>query len=84
VTESYPHGAMLPADVGSASVQFDISCAIEAKDDFNKGVSLLHSFWFPEATRAFEAVLKKDSNCQMAHWGIALSFGAGERKAWRR
>jgi hypothetical protein len=57
---------------------------IEAKDDFNKGVSLLHSFWFPEATRAFEAVLKKDSNCQMAHWGIALSFGAGERKAWRR
>ena len=43
------------------------------KDDFNKGVALLHSFWFPEAIKAFEGILASDPTCAMAHWGIALS-----------
>jgi len=43
------------------------------KDDFNKAVALLHSFWFPEAIKAFEGVLAADPTCAMAHWGIALS-----------
>src|SRR6185295_9019452 len=37
------------------------------------GVALLHSFWFPEAIKAFEAILAADGNCAMAQWGIALS-----------
>src|SRR3954468_6870422 len=67
------HGAM-PADaIGSASVKFETSCAPPVKDDFNKAVALLHSFWFPEAIKAFEGVLAADPTCAMAHWGIALS-----------
>jgi hypothetical protein len=66
------HGAGQPDQIGSASVKFDTSCATAVKDDFNKGVALLHSFWFPEATKEFEAVLARDPNCAMAHWGIAL------------
>src|SRR4029077_17670258 len=49
------------------------SCAPPLQDNFNKGVALLHSFWFPEAIKAFEAILAVDANCAMAHWGIALS-----------
>ena len=67
------HGAM-PADaIGSASVKFQTSCVAGVKDDFNKAVALLHSFWFPEAVKAFDSILARDPNCAMAHWGIALS-----------
>ncbi len=66
------HG-MPPDAIGSASVKFETSCAAAVKDDFNKGVALLHSFWFPEAIKAFDAILARDPNCAMAHWGIALS-----------
>src|SRR6266536_183368 len=69
--------AMSPDAIGSASVKFETSCAAvgknDVKGDFNKGVALLHSFWFPEAIKTFESILARDSNCAMAYWGIALS-----------
>jgi hypothetical protein len=67
------HGAMSADLIGSASVKFETSCTPALKDDFNSGVALLHSFWFPEAIKAFEGVLARDPNCAMAYWGIALS-----------
>ena len=67
------HGAMSPNQIGSASVKFETSCAAAVKDDFNKAVALLHSFWFPETIKAFEGILARDANCAMAHWGVALS-----------
>ena len=69
----HDHGAMPPDAIGSASVKFETSCAAVVKDDFNKGVALLHSFWFPEAIKAFQSILARDPNCAMANWGIALS-----------
>jgi tetratricopeptide (TPR) repeat protein len=67
------HAAMAPDQIGSASVKFDISCAAAVKPDFNAAVAMLHSFWFPEATKAFEAVAQKDPSCAMAYWGVAMS-----------
>jgi hypothetical protein len=67
------HGAMSPDAIGRASVKFKTSCAAVVKDDFNKGVALLHSFWFSEAIKTFDSILARDPNCAMAHWGIALS-----------
>jgi hypothetical protein len=67
------HGSGSPDQIGSASVKFETSCAPAVKDDFNKGVALLHSFWFPEAIKEFEGVLARDPGCAMADWGIALS-----------
>jgi tetratricopeptide (TPR) repeat protein len=67
------HGAMAADQIGSASVMFETSCAAGVKDDFNKAVALLHSFWFPEATKMFEEILTKDPTCAMAHWGMAMS-----------
>ena len=34
---------------------------------------MLHSFWFPQAPKAFAAVIETDPGCAMAHWGIAIS-----------
>jgi hypothetical protein len=67
------HGAMSPDAIGSASVKFQTSCSAAVKDDFNKAVALLHSFWFPEAIKGFDGILARDPGCAMAHWGIALS-----------
>ena len=66
-------GGTDPNQIGAAHVKFETSCAAAVRDDFNKGVALLHSFWFPEAVTIFQEVLKKDPACAMAHWGIALS-----------
>src|SRR5262245_8264959 len=60
-------------DVGSDNVSFVTSCAPALRQDFNRAVALLHSFWFAQAIAAFEEVAAKDPSCAMAHWGIALS-----------
>ncbi len=59
--------------VGTEGVSFQTSCAPALRQDFNRGVALLHSFWFAQAIAAFNGVLQKDPSCAMAHWGIALS-----------
>jgi len=43
------------------------------RDGFNTAVAMYHSFWFPEAIKAFQAVSQKDPSCAMAYWGIAMS-----------
>ena len=41
---------------------------------FNRGVALLHDFWYEEAQRQFEEIAKADPTCAMAHWGAAMSY----------
>jgi hypothetical protein len=56
------------------SVHFATSCAPAAQPEFDRGVALLHSFWFSAAIESFNTVLKTDPRCVMAHWGIAMSW----------
>jgi hypothetical protein len=67
------HGAMPPDLIGSTSVKFETSCAPPLRDDFNKGVALLHSFWFPEGLKTFNEVLKRDPSCAIAYWAIGVN-----------
>ena len=60
-------------DVGSDNVSFVTSCAPALRQDFNRAVALLHSFWFAQAIAAFDGVAAKDPSCAIAHWGVALS-----------
>jgi hypothetical protein len=55
------------------TVHFDTSCNAAVRDDFNRAVALLHSFWFGAAAEAFTEVAGKDPSCAMAHWGVAMS-----------
>ena len=43
-------------------VQFKTSCSAEAQAQFERALAMLHSFWFTEAGKQFEAVLAKDPN----------------------
>jgi hypothetical protein len=67
------HGGAPPDNIGAAHVRFSTSCAAAVAGDVNRGVALLHSFWFPQATATFNSILKQDPTCAIAHWGIALA-----------
>ena len=72
-TEQHDHAAK-PGAIKAGTVNFETSCQPVVKDDFNLAVAELHSFWFPEARNIFEGVLKKDPDCAIAYWGIALTY----------
>ena len=59
-------------DLGS--VHFQVSCSPSAQKLFDRGVALLHSFWYDEAERTFSEVARMNRGCAMAHWGIAMSL----------
>lgn len=52
-------------------VAFENSCSQEVQADLQRGVAMLHSFWFGEGLQTFRAVLQRDPNCVPAAWGIA-------------
>jgi tetratricopeptide (TPR) repeat protein len=54
-------------------VSFPVSCSPSTQAPFNRGVALLHDFWYSEAKRQFEEIVKADPTCAMAHWGVAMS-----------
>jgi tetratricopeptide (TPR) repeat protein len=56
------------------TVSFPTSCAPAVQKSFERGVALLHSFWYEEAEKQFAAVAQKDPKCAMAHWGVAMSM----------
>jgi len=56
------------------TVHFATSCAPAVREEFDRGVALLHSFWFSAAIESFARVLAEDASCRMAHWGIAMSW----------
>src|SRR5688572_21976771 len=53
-------------------VSFPTSCSPAVQQEFERGVAMLHSYWFSYARKTFESVLQKDPECAMAYWGIAL------------
>jgi len=55
------------------TVSFAVSCGQQAQAPFDRGVALLHDFWYSEARPQFERIAKVDPGCAMAHWGIAMS-----------
>lgn len=55
-------------------VTFSTSCAPQVQAQFERGVALLHSFWFSEGRTAFEEILRQDPQCAIAYWGLAVNL----------
>jgi tetratricopeptide (TPR) repeat protein len=55
-------------------VSFPTSCDPKVQAQFERGVAMLHSYWFIQARKTFESVLQQDPNCAMAYWGIAVDL----------
>jgi tetratricopeptide (TPR) repeat protein len=76
--------AHAPASVGGehlGAVSFPVSCSPPVRARFNRGVALVHDFWYEEARPQFENIVAADPSCAMAHWGIAMS---GFHQIWDR
>ncbi len=67
-------GAVTELDEAAVgSVNFETSCSPEVKQQFNRAIALLHSFWFAAAIDTFDLVLAADPKCAMAEWGKAMA-----------
>ncbi len=62
------------ADQRFGTVHFATSCNETAQRRFDRGMRYQHSFWYRQSKEIFEEVLKADSECGIAYWGIALSL----------
>lgn len=55
-------------------VSFSLSCSNKTRPAFDLAVSLLHSFEWDEAKKAFMKVIDEDPDCPMAYWGLVRSY----------
>jgi len=60
-------------------VVFSCSCSLRAQDEIARGVALLHSFQYQEASSTFTDAAAREPTCAIAHWGIAM---ANTRLLW--
>ena len=70
--EGHHHEELNEAQLGT--VHFPSSCATAVQKDVERGVAMLHSFWYEEAEKKFQQIEKDDPHCAIAHWGVAMSL----------
>src|SRR5271165_6257278 len=71
--QNHPHHEDLTT-TQLGTVTFPVSCAPDVQRPFERGVALLHSFWYEEAEKEFQQIAVDDPRCVMAHWGVAMSL----------
>lgn len=69
--DGHDHGAPDLGNIGKAHLE--TSCSEAARNEIDRGVTLIHSFWYAEAEKAFRRAAAADSECGMAWWGVAMS-----------
>jgi tetratricopeptide (TPR) repeat protein len=67
----HQHGAPDLGNIGKATLA--TSCNAAAQKEIDRGVTLIHSFWYAEAERSFRNAAAADEACGMAWWGVAMS-----------
>jgi tetratricopeptide (TPR) repeat protein len=73
-TAALASSALAQQDDKLGKVNFPTSCDPKVQAEFNRGVAMLHSYWFLIARRTFEGILQQDPTCAMAHWGVAMDY----------
>jgi tetratricopeptide (TPR) repeat protein len=74
ITAALAGGAIGQQDEKLGKVTFATSCDRKVQAEFNRGVAMLHSYWFLIARRTFEGILQQDPNCAIAYWGVAMDY----------
>src|SRR6476660_3276298 len=52
-------------------VNFPTSCDAKVQAQFERGVAMLHSFWYSAAEKTFRDVVDQDPSCAIARWGFS-------------
>jgi len=66
------HAKSADAEIGT--VDFRVSCDQDVHKDFDRALGQLHHMMYEHARSEFEAIVKEDPECSMAHWGIATTL----------
>src|SRR3954462_312070 len=74
ITAALASGAIGQQDEKLGKVAFPTSCDPNVQAEFDRGVAMLHSYWFLKARRTFEGIQQQDPTCAMAYWGVAMDF----------
>src|SRR5579862_5990191 len=74
ITSALAGGAFAQQDERLGKLSFPTSCDPKVQAEFERGVAMIHSYWFLIARRTFEGVLQQDPNCAIAHWGVAMDY----------
>src|SRR6202171_359725 len=54
-------------------VNFETSCTPQAQEKFDRGLAMVHSFFYPDSVQAFTEAAAADPQCAIAYWGVAIS-----------
>src|SRR5258706_16339446 len=74
ITAALSGSAVAQQDQKLGKVSFPTSCDSKVQAEFDRGVAMLHSYWFIIARRTFEGILQQDPTCAMAYWGVAMDY----------
>jgi tetratricopeptide (TPR) repeat protein len=58
---------------GLGRVHLETSCTPQAQEKFDRGLAMVHSFFYPDSVQAFTEAAAADPQCAIAYWGIAIS-----------
>jgi hypothetical protein len=77
----HPGGEGVPSEalLKLGAVHFPVSCSASVQAPFERGVAMLHSFWYEEARKQFASVPQADPLCAMAQWGLC---GPSRKRRW--
>ena len=67
----HDHGAPDLGNIGKAHIE--TSCNAAAQKEIDRGLALIHSFWYAPAEEVFRKAAAADPTCGMAWWGVAMS-----------
>jgi tetratricopeptide (TPR) repeat protein len=70
-----------PYNLGSYTRKVSTTSA-DAQRWFDRGLNSCFGYHHEEAVRCFEKALETDTNCAMAHWGIAYAVGPNYNFPW--
>src|ERR1044071_9425355 len=71
VADQHRHPADSKERLGN--IVFPTSCSDGVQQEVERGVAMIHSFWYDAASAQFTEITSKDANCAIAYWGQAMA-----------
>lgn len=69
--ENVNHNNHSEHDLGA--IDFSVSCTDQAQEQIHTGLAHLHHMMYEQARPHFQIAAETDSDCAMAHWGVAMT-----------
>ncbi|MGM0450718.1 MAG: hypothetical protein ACQERE_07820 [Pseudomonadota bacterium] len=72
--ETMSPGNSASAEETIGTVNFRADCDETVRADVDHALGMMHHMMYSQARSEFQAIVKKDPSCAMAHWGVATTL----------